>query len=166
MPDTKATTKTETGTENDSAPSPNLAEQVESADPACHETEWMVLHESIESYEKLTLVLKLAAPVLAIVYILTPMSTIWLFCLLLLLWLQEAIWRTGQGRLESRIRQIEQALSQESDRTPIYHLYSDWQNNRGDSFELVSEYLAHARRPTVAYPYVVVIALAILAWIF
>ncbi|PID42505.1 MAG: hypothetical protein CSA52_01265 [Gammaproteobacteria bacterium] len=159
---------TDTQTRPETNPATNTDNSLDSTchfDSACYETEWAALHASIENCEKLALIFKVAAFILVIVYLLTPMSTLWLFCLLLVLWLQEGIWRTGQSRLENRIQQIEQALSQASDQTPAYHLYSGWQDNRGDTFELVLEYIANAIRPTVAYPYTAVIALVVLAWI-
>ncbi len=130
------------------------------------ETEWVILHESIEKYERPALALKLSAVLLTLAYLFTPLGTLWFLCLLLIVWLQEGIWRTSQARLEQRIQHVERAMHKPEGITEPYQLYTNWQTYRGSSADLVSEYLANARRPTVAFPYLIIAGLTLLAWLF
>lgn len=130
------------------------------------ETEWVILHEGIEKYERPALALKAGALILTLVFLFTPLSSLWFISLTLLIWLQEGIWRTSQARMEQRILHVERALQMNETVTEPFQMYSQWQTYRGSQADLVAEYLANARRPTVAYPYLVMIILTLLAWVF
>jgi hypothetical protein len=46
--------------------------------------------------------------------------------------------------------------------TVAMQLHSDWQTRRPGSFGLMREYAANAIRPTIAFPYIVLVALLLL----
>ena len=124
------------------------------------QSEWAIIHGDIEKYERFSLVIKLFSvlvSVLSIAYI----SDWWLAIgLILVLWLQDGIWKTFQKRMETRIVFIEQQLQDTADEGSMaFQLYSQWEANRRGVAGLIKEYLLNAAKPTVAYPYVVLILL-------
>lgn len=113
---------------------------------------WLALHQQVESYEGWALMIKLAAFALCTLAMLYHQTWV-AMAILPLLWLLDAIYKTFQGRLEKELLKIEQA---DANATP--QLYSDWQQNRPSALGLISEYLRAALRPTVAFPYPLLIA--------
>ena len=47
-----------------------------------------------------------------------------------------------------------------------YQLHTEWLKNRPSVFGLILEYAKHAARPTVAFPYVVLLVLDVLVYLF
>jgi hypothetical protein len=121
--------------------------------------EWLLLQAQHEQYELWTLGIKLTAVLLAAF---APVSTLLLLALLALLWLQEAIFKTFQGRLGERLLRIEQALAVPDPAVLPMQLSSRWLAQRPGAAGLVGEYLRAACRPTVAFPYPLLMALALL----
>ncbi len=120
--------------------------------------EWSILQNQVHSYEQYSLAIKLLnIGLLSAAYISSNMS-IFVLCMLLLLWIQDAIWKTYQSRIECRLLQIENCLLNNIDKQ-AYQLNSDYQKNRPGSIALVSEYLRQAIRPTVAFPHAVLIVI-------
>ena len=123
--------------------------------------EWNTLQNNIERYEHSALWLKLAAIALTLnAGSLLP----WLVpALLLLLWLQEGVFRTSQARLGERIVLVEQMLAAgEADGGKACQLHSQWLAQRPGTFGLLLEYARSALRPTVAFPYPLLLVLAVL----
>ena len=117
--------------------------------------EWRLLQQQHEHYEFAALAVKLAAiGVLAF-------SAAFLIPLLGVLWLQDAILKTFQSRLGERLLRVEQALREGSG--PAMQLHSDWQAARPRGLGLLREYALSACRPTVAFPYPILMALA---WLY
>lgn len=119
--------------------------------------EWAILHGDIEQYERFSLGIKLVAVLvglLANAYLVDARFTV---VLLLVLWLQDGIWKTFQHRLQTRIGFVEQTLRNEGGAT--FQLYSQWEAVRPGIAGLLKEYLSSAARPTVAYPYVILVLL-------
>ena len=110
--------------------------------------EWLALQAEHERYEALALAVKLAAFALTVVVAANAL----LLALLALLWLQEAVLKTFQGRLGDRLLAIEPALKAGQD-GPAMQLHSDWLATRPRGAGLVAQYLKSALRPTVALPY-------------
>lgn len=122
--------------------------------------EWNTLHGDIERYEKLALLIKLCAMVvfaLGIGLNLHPVNTGFL---LLVAWLQNGIWNTFQGRLESRITCVEAAIKH-GEQSEAMQLYSQWNIERPGLVGMVTQYVKSSLRPTVAYPYVLLIVLLV-----
>ncbi|MFT3718184.1 hypothetical protein [Pseudorhodoferax sp.] len=122
--------------------------------------EWSALHHDCERGEASALWIKLAAVAVAVVAVALGFDAVLTMALVLVLWVQEGIVRTGQSRLVARLLRVEALL-----REPAAgagqgcQLYSEWQAGRPGIVGLLGEYLAHAARPTVAFPYVVLMLL-------
>ncbi len=109
-------------------------------------SEWLALHEEDAGYERLALLIKLAALVAWLGA--WRLGLTWQASLVVaLLWGQEAIWRTWQARIGERLIALERG-----DAAP-FRLYSDWAERRGGVTALLRGYLCNAPRPTVLYPY-------------
>jgi len=122
--------------------------------------EWITLQNNYEQYEKNGLLIKLMAILLCVVGFVLALHEVVIALLLAVLWLQEGIFRTFQARLGRRILQIEQSLkSAESVDFAAFQLHSDWLSTRPGSIGLLIEYGASALRPTVAFPYAVLLLL-------
>lgn len=119
--------------------------------------EWVTLQNNIERYEHNALWLKLAA--LLMVPLQWPLQP----ALLLILWLMEGIFRTSQARLGDRVVVIEQLIrAGESDAGKACQLHSEWLAKRPGTFGLLLEYARSALRPTVAFPYPLLLLAALL----
>jgi hypothetical protein len=120
--------------------------------------EWLALQSQHERYEALALGVKLvafAATVLVPDYALA-------LALLALLWLQEAVLKTFQGRLGDRLLVVEAGLKPGGDAAAM-QLHSDWLASRPRGPGLIAQYLKSALRPTVALPYPLLMVLVVLA---
>ena len=95
------------------------------------QNEWNILHQDIEKYARFSLLIKLFSVLVCLLTFAYDLST-WLAILfILILWLQNGIWQTFQGRLEKRILFIEQQLQSNThlDDT-AFQLYSQFQTQR------------------------------------
>lgn len=121
--------------------------------------EWVTLQNNIERYEHNALWLKLAALGLLLMPLQMPLQA----ALLLILWLQEGIFRTSQARLGDRVVVIERLIrAVESDVGKACQLHSEWLAQRPGTFGLLREYARSALRPTVAFPYPLLLLAALL----
>ncbi len=127
--------------------------------------EWTALHHDHERHDRYGLLIKLTAVLVCLISLGLAMS-LWLALLfVLVLWLQEGIWRTVQARTGERLLAIEKMLSDSGDQ-PAMQFYSDWEASRPGVLGLVKEYLLNAVRPTVAYPYVILLVIEVSAAVF
>jgi len=124
--------------------------------------EWTTLHNSTEKSENLSLLIKLVSVVICLLGVIVNLSPVILTLLLLILWLQEAIWKTFQGRAEQRLLTIEEAYL-DKDPSGAFQFYSECLASRTGIKKLVSEYLCNAIRPTIAFPYLVLLPLSFIA---
>ena len=118
--------------------------------------EWLALQSQHERYEALALGVKLAAFAVT-VFAPDPLRAV---PLLALLWLQEAVLKTFQGRLGDRLLAIEPALKSGAGGVAM-QLHSDWLASRPRGLGLVAQYLKSALRPTVALPYPLLMAVSL-----
>lgn len=127
--------------------------------PTNHQ-EWIALHTSYEHAERVSLLIKLIAVLLTAV--LTAIDThTCITCLFIgILWLQDAIWKTFQSRTEQRLLTIEKIASTNQYTPPAF--YSEWEKSRPSLFKLIQAYVSNAFRPTIAYPYPILIIVATL----
>jgi len=123
--------------------------------------EWLALHNSYEKSEALTLVIKLVAVFICLAGFIFNISSLLVAMLLLVLWLQDAIWKTFQGRTEQRLLTLEKATS-ENDQAVMLNFYSHWDESRPGMILLVREYISNAVRPTIAYPYAILLPICFL----
>ncbi len=113
--------------------------------------EWVALQQDHERYEASALLVKLVAVVLATLGIALSWPALAAILPLPVLWLQEGILRTSQSRLGERLLRIESGASD------AYRLHTEWQAGRPGVVGLVAEYVRNALRPTVAFPYAVLL---------
>jgi len=115
--------------------------------------EWLLLQKQHEGYEFAALAIKGLA--IALLAVQAPLVIL----LLAVLWLQEAIIKTFQSRLGQRLLRLE-AMLREGDGQPM-QLHTDWLASRPRGLALVGEYLRSACRPTVAFPYPVLMVISL-----
>ena len=132
--------------------------------PSGGATEWCLLQNQFDSYEKYSLLIKLASVFVLSSAVLFDRAVLMTAGILVVLWLQDAIWKTFQSRIERRLLQLEALLaggpSPTGETSAPYQFNSDFVLSRPGGIGLVAEYLRQALRPTVAFPHVALLALA------
>lgn len=145
------------------------------------QNEWTLLQNQYDSYEKFSLVIKLVCLSLSSFLFYQDMAAFYLVVIIALFWLQDAIWKTFQSRIETRLLALESALEQanteENSNTETstnrhsndklqtltaFQFNRDFAVNRPSAIALIFSYFTQAIRPTIAYPYVVMVALILL----
>ena len=119
------------------------------------QSEWRLLQQQHEHYEFAALAIKGAAVGLL------AFNASFMIVLLAVLWLQEAVIKTFQSRLGERLLRIEQGM-REGTGQPM-QLHTDWLAGRPRGLALMAEYLRRACRPTVAFPYPVLMAITLIS---
>jgi hypothetical protein len=127
--------------------------------------EWAILQNNHEQYERTSLLIKLAGIALFLASLALSLDVVIAMLLLLVVWVQEAIFRTSQSRLGQRILRIEQMKKEGRADALTYQLHSEWLATRPGTTGLLAEYGSNMLRPTVAFPYVVLMAM-MLVWFF
>lgn len=123
------------------------------------QSEWTTLQNQYDSYEKCSLLIKLLNVMVTCVLVFFTTSACESLIPIAILWLQDAIWKTFQGRIGERILAVEAALTAEND-APAMQFNRAWLANRKGSIGLIAEYIIHAVKPTVAYPHIVLCVFA------
>jgi hypothetical protein len=126
-------------------------------------SEWSLLQGQFDCYEKQSLLIKLSSiGLLSAAYFTNHLSG-FVLLLLLILWLQDAVWKTFQARIDVRLLQLEGYLSNEyslENRDGIaFQFNSQYAQSRPSSVGLLKEYLRQSLRPTIAFPHIVLIAI-------
>lgn len=126
-------------------------------------SEWSLLQNQFDSYEKYSLLIKLSSiGILSAAYFTNHLS-VFVLLLLLILWLQDAIWKTFQARIDTRLLHLEDYLSNEHDLENCdgiaFQFNSLYAQNRPGNIGLLKEYLGQSLRPTVAFPHIVLVAI-------
>ncbi|PCI59941.1 MAG: hypothetical protein COB35_10270 [Gammaproteobacteria bacterium] len=124
--------------------------------------EWLALHRDNEKYEHYSLLIKLTTITLTFIGIIMQQPALLIINFIFILWLQDSIWKTYQGRTSERILLLEQAIIDDKQSTTAFSFYRQWQEKRPNIFNLVLEYIKSSMRPTVAYPYVALIILTLI----
>ena len=120
--------------------------------------EWSVLQNQYDSYEKFSLVIKLTS--VLVVAILLGLELPMLACVLVaVLWFQDAIWKTFQSRMGTRLLRLEAFFADEQAQVSAeekpFQLNRQFEAKRPGTLGLCREYLSQAVRPTVAFPHAV-----------
>lgn len=125
--------------------------------------EWLALQGQFERYEGGALTIKLTAVILFAAGMVLGAGA-WLVCLVLLvLWLQEGIFKTFQSRLGERLLELERLLATGSDTgAGPFQLHTRWNAARRGFWGRLVEYAASACRPTVAFPYLLLLLASLL----
>jgi len=120
--------------------------------------EWAILHRDYERYERTALVIKLFAVTISLLCWVFALGLLISNVFVLILWLQEGIWKTYQARIGARLMLVEQMLvDPPATQNRPFQLYGAWNANRPGFFRLVISYIGNSLRPTVAFPYVVLL---------
>lgn len=127
--------------------------------------EWGILQTQYEHYERSSLLIKMVCVVLFALGLMFPMNVLLAAAFVLIFWLQEGIFRTFQARLGDRLLQIEGCMSDSEKLGFAYQLHTEWLKKRASGFALIMEYAKHAIRPTVAFPYVVLLLLDVFVYL-
>ena len=130
------------------------------------QNEWQILHNDHEVYERYALMIKLIAINLCAINLIFNLSLVLAIPLLLILWLQEGIWKTYQNRTASRLLWLEKHSvnqHQEDFTAKLFKFYSVWQAQKPNSLTLIKEYLTNTLKPTIMYPYLVLVLLNVVA---
>ena len=123
--------------------------------------EWKTLHQDFERYDRYSLLIKLTA-VLSSLIIIGLAIKLWVAIIfILLIWLQEGIWRTVQARTAERLLALEEMIKSDDQKAPM-QFYSNWEATRHSAAGLIKEYLLNALRPTVAYPYIILLGVLVM----
>jgi len=131
--------------------------------------EWSLLQNQFDSYEKYSLLIKLFAIGMAAFYLMANSVSGITVALLAIIWLQDAIWKTFQSRIEPRLLALEtwfasdQPLAQGHSKP--FQFNSEYLEIRGGHIALVREYLRQAVRPTVAFPHALLVVFCVLQWL-
>jgi hypothetical protein len=121
--------------------------------------EWLALQGQYERYESGSLSIKLICIIVFAGGFVFGLSSMMAFAIVLIFWLQEGIFRTSQARLGERLLHIEACLNQELSVSQPFQLHTEWQKNRSGAIGLIVEYLKNSARPTVTFPYIVLLML-------
>jgi len=122
--------------------------------------EWITLQNHFEQYEKSTLLIKLTAVSLYFLSIAFSVNAFLVAIAILILWIQEGIFKTFQSRLGERILNIEYLLKQNQPTNgAACQLHSEWLTGRKGLASILIEYAKSATKPTVVFPYAVLVVI-------
>ncbi|WP_286268649.1 hypothetical protein [Thalassotalea hakodatensis] len=116
-------------------------------------TEWQLLQNQCDSYEKYALLIKLVCVFMLFNAFVFNGISMYLVLFILLMWGQEAIWKTFQSRIEQRIIILEQAIMDATSSIHPFQFQREFIANRPSQLTLIKTYLQQSIRPTVAYTY-------------
>ena len=129
--------------------------------------EWKILHRDYERYERSALTIKLFAVAICLLCWLFSLSILVSSAFVAVVWLLEGIWKTFQTRIGARLLAVEKMMriQESAERASAEHetfqLYSAWSASRKNPVKLMFEYIVNALRPTVAYPYVILLLMTV-----
>lgn len=124
------------------------------------ESEWCFLQNQFESYEKHSLYIKLASILVLVISEVSEAKSIAIALILLVLWLQDAIWKTFQSRLEPRLFHIEKCIREEASDVE-FQFNTEYQKISLTGRALLGEYGRQAIRPTIAFPHVILVLIVV-----
>lgn len=131
--------------------------------------EWQTLQTQYEQHERNALLIKLSCFAFWLAGLIAQLAPLWIGVTILLCWAQEAIFKTYQTRLGDRLCQVETMLGATLPAATPMQLHSGWLATRPDGTGLILGYASSAGRPTVAFPYLPLLAMLLLghwlAWL-
>ncbi|MFA3791065.1 hypothetical protein AB6T38_08095 [Aliiglaciecola sp. SL4] len=129
--------------------------------PSALQQEWTTLQYQYDSYEKFSLLIKLASGILCSLLLFHVQLDFIVPLLCIVFWMLDGIWKTFQGRISDRLLIIEKALlNPMQDNGMQYN--SQWEFSRPSSMRLVASYLKNALTPTVVAPHILIIVIAVI----
>jgi hypothetical protein len=127
--------------------------------------EWCLLQNQFDSYEKHSLYIKLISVIVLLAAEISDVISIFIVLILVVLWLQDAIWKTFQSRIEPRLLQIEKYISEDS-KASVFQFNSEYHKVCLSGLSLINEYARQSVRPTVAFPHIVLILILLVQCVF
>ena len=129
---------------------------------ALYQHEWLCLQNQSDSYEKYSLQIKLLNVSLTVLLWFGLQASLWTLLTIVILWGQDAIWKTFQARINQRLLALENAIQQalaEQDNQLLLPMQFNqaWLDSRAGSQGLMAEYLSQGVKPTVAYPHLILV---------
>ena len=124
--------------------------------------EWTTLQNQYDAYERSSLHIKLVAIAVLLVLMVFANMTFLTLSLLLVFWLQDAIWKTFQSRIEVRLLKIEALFAEhgnDESNQIAFQFNREFEQSRLSTIGLIIEYLKQALRPTVAFPHVALVVI-------
>lgn len=118
--------------------------------------EWRLLQNQYDSYEKYSLIIKLVSVMLCAVATLFGSGNAELVFLLVVLWIQDAVWKTFQSRIEHRLLAIEAAFRNDNEIEAL-QFNSAFLETRPGAAGLCLEYFSQCVRPTMIFPHVILV---------
>ena len=125
-----------------------------------YEAEWCLLQNQFESYEKHSLYIKLISILMLFLSEIFSVSMISIFLILLVLWLQDAIWKTFQSRIEPRLLKIEKNIREKTEGSE-FQFNREYQLVKTSGLSKILEYSKQAIRPTLAFPHIVLMIILV-----
>lgn len=120
------------------------------------QTEWCLLQNQFDSYEKYSLHIKLLSVIVLLAAEISGVISIFIVLVLVVLWFQDATWKTFQSRIEARLLQIETYILEKSVGSE-FQFNSEYYKTRLSGVSLIKEHVTQSIRPTVAFPHIVLI---------
>ncbi len=127
-------------------------------------TEWCLLQNQFDSYEKHSLYIKLLSVIVLLTAEIAGVVNFFIALILVVLWLQDSIWKTFQSRIEPRLLQLEKYISDGSEAS-AFQFNSEYHKVRLSGLSLITEYARQSVRPTVAFPHVVLILILLVQYV-
>ena len=128
------------------------------------QAEWCLLQNQFDSYEKHSLYIKLLSVIVLLTAEISDVISIFIVLVLVVLWLQDAIWKTFQSRIEPRLLQIEKYKSEKSEER-TFQFNSEYHKGRLRGISLINEYARQSIRPTVAFPHSILILILVIQYV-
>lgn len=122
--------------------------------------EWQTLQNNDEQHERNALLIKLTSIILFLLGQIVGQAIAWALLIALLCWGLESIIKTYQSRIGQRLLKVEAAIKNQHD-SEAMQFHTNWQNKRPNGLGLMGEYAKHAVKPTVAFPYVIILLASI-----
>jgi len=119
-------------------------------------TEWCLLQNQFDSYEKHSLYIKLVSIMVLLSAEISGVIGIPIIFILLVLWGQDAIWKTFQSRIEPRLFQLEKSISTDCSESAC-QFNTEYNKVSLSGLALIIEYARQSIRPTIAFPHVVIL---------
>lgn len=127
-------------------------------------TEWCLLQNQFDSYEKHSLYIKLVSIIVLLFTEISGVLGISTVFILVVLWFQDAIWKTFQSRIEPRLLQVEKYISNDSNESSC-QFNSEYHKVSLSGLALIIEYACQSIRPTVAFPHVILILILLMKYV-
>mgnify|MGYP006196226355 CR=1 FL=1 len=128
--------------------------------PSPLQTEWATLQQDHERHERCAVGIKIAAVALTAGAALFGYPFELAAPLIAIVWVIEAMLRTVQGRLGQRLLKVETLIADGASEYAACQLHTEWQATRPGAVGLLMEYATSALKPTVAFPYPLLIILS------